>query len=290
MSIKQKPFFSIIIPALNEEKFLPLLLADLAKQTTQDFEVIVVDGESTDKTVEKAKLFKNKLPSLTILTSKIKNVSVQRNLGAEKATGEYLLFNDADNSLPEYFLEGVRYQIHVRPFDLFTCWFNSDSHTGSDKAVATYMNIIIEAASLLNQPAAYGALIGCRRNIYQKIGGFNPEVGFAEDAEFVHRGYKKGYTFGVFHEPRFTYSFRRFRKIGKIKLIQKYSTLHLKYLTNQKVDQPKEYPMGGGYLEEEARITTDLTKLIQLAFKKKGKRTKITDRIRALLSLEENQP
>ncbi len=285
----KKPFFSIIIPSLNEEKFLPLLLADLAKQSVRDFEVIIVDGESSDKTIEKSKLFKDRLPSLSILTSKIKNVSVQRNLGAKKATGKYLLFNDADNRLPEYFLEGVRYQLHVKPLDLFTCWFIPDSEVGSDKTVATYMNIVIEAASLLGQPVAYGALIGCRANIYKNIGGFNPEVGFAEDSEFVNRGSKKGYTFGVFHEPRFTYSFRRFRKVGKIKLLQKYAVLNIKYLTNQKVNQPKEYPMGGGYLEEEARITTDLTKVIHLAFKKKGNRTKITDRIRALLSLEENQ-
>ncbi len=292
MSDKQ-PFFSIIIPALNEEKYLPLLLADLAKQSSQDFEVIVVDGQSTDNTVERVKTFKDKLPSLKILTSKIRNVSVQRNLGAENATGKYLLFNDADNGLPEYFLEGVKYQLHVKPFDLFTAWFNPDSQETLDKATATYMNIIIEAAMLLNQPAAYGALIGCKRSIYKHIGGFNPEVGFAEDTEFVNRGYKKGHTFGVIHEPRYVYSFRRFRKIGKLKLIQKYAILNLKFLTNQKVDQKKEYPMGGGYLEEEARITTDLTQLIKSTFNKKGKRGKKTntiDRIRALLSLEENQP
>ncbi len=289
MTSKKAPFFSIIIPALNEEKYLPLLLADLAKQTTLDFEVIVVDGRSTDKTVEKVKNFKDKLPSLKIFTSKIKNVSIQRNLGAKNASGKYLLFNDADNRLPEYFLEGVKYQLHVKPFEIFTCWFNPDSDTRSDKTTATYMNIMIETALLLNQPAAYGALIGCKRIIFDHIGGFNPEIGFAEDTEFVNRGYKKGHTFGVIHEPRYVYSFRRFRKIGKLKLIQKYAILNLKFLTNQKVDQKKEYPMGGGYLEEEARITSDLTKLIKSTFNKQ-RRTKIIDRIRALLSLEENQP
>ncbi|KKT87511.1 MAG: Cell wall biogenesis glycosyltransferase, partial [Candidatus Collierbacteria bacterium GW2011_GWD2_45_10] len=97
MTLTRKPFFSVIIPALNEEKYLPLLLADLAKQTTRDFEVIIIDGNSKDKTVAKAKLFKNKLPLLTILSSPVRNVSVQRNQGATKATGRYLLFNDADN-------------------------------------------------------------------------------------------------------------------------------------------------------------------------------------------------
>ncbi|KKT88662.1 MAG: Glycosyl transferase family 2, partial [Candidatus Collierbacteria bacterium GW2011_GWD2_45_10] len=288
MIVSKKPFFSVVIPALNEEKYLPLLLTDLAKQTTRDFEVIVIDGVSKDRTVEKARLFKNKFPSLTILSSSVRNVSVQRNMGAGRAIGKYLLFNDADNRLPEYFLEGLKYQLHVKPLDLFTNWLNPDSTTASDKAVASYMNIMVETASLLNQPAAYGALIGCRKNIFNKIGGFNREVGFAEDTEFVNRGHHKGFTFGVIREPRFVYSFRRFRKMGKLKMLQKYAVLNLKFLTNQKVDQKKEYPMGGGYLEEETRITSDLTKLIRSAFKKGAKKTKITDRLRALLSLEES--
>ncbi len=289
MIVTKKPFFSVVIPALNEEKYLPLLLDDLAKQTTQDFEVILVDGKSKDNTVKKANLFKKKLPSLTILSSSVRNVSIQRNMGADKAIGKYLLFNDADNRLPKYFLEGVKYQLHVKPLDLFTNWFIPDSVTASDKAIASYMNIMIETASLLNQPAAYGALIGCKKSIFKSIGGFNPKVGFAEDTEFVNRSHHKGHTFGVIREPRFVYSFRRFRKIGKLKMLQKYAVLNLKFFTNQKVNQKKEYPMGGGYLEEETRITPGLTKLIQLAFKKKGEKTKITDRIRALLSLEESQ-
>lgn len=290
MTALNKPFFSVIIPVLNEEKFLPLLLDDISKQTTKDYEVIIIDGQSEDKTVEKAKQFKGKIPSVTILSSKVRNVSVQRNMGAEHAKGEYLLFNDADNRMPNYFLEGIRYQLHVKPIDLFTCWFTPDSETGSDKRLATYMNLLIETGYLLNNPGAYGALIGCRRAVFGKIGGFNREVGFAEDTEFVNRGFKKGFTFTVFHEPRFTFSFRRFRKIGKLKLIQRYAVLNLKFLTNQKVDQEKEYPMGGGYLEKETKITTDLTKSIQSLFHKTRKNTKIIDRIKALLSLEEGNP
>ena len=49
-----KSFFSIIIPALNEAKYLPHLLDDLSDQTFQDFEVIIVDGNSNDQTVAKA--------------------------------------------------------------------------------------------------------------------------------------------------------------------------------------------------------------------------------------------
>ncbi len=282
----KEPFFSIIIPCLNEEKSLPLLLKDLADQTLQDFEVIVIDGHSKDKTVEKAEKFIKILPSLTILTSKIRNVSVQRNMGGEAAIGTYLLFNDADNRLPSYFLEGVKYQQTVKPADMFTTWCSPDSNRNSDKAVTTYLNLLAETGFLLGSPGALGAMIGCRRKLFGKIGGFNPEVGFAEDTEFIRQGYRKGYSFSIIHEPRFIYSLRRFRSIGTLKLIRQYSVLNLKYMTNQKVDQKKEYPMGGIY-PDKAKTTPEFIKNLQSVFLKNGPKKNITEQIRALLSLEE---
>lgn len=286
--MNKEPFFSIVIPCLNEEKSLPLLLKDLTNQTLQDFEVIVVDGHSKDKTVEYANKYKKSLPSLVILPSKIRNVSVQRNMGGEAGKGTYLLFNDADNRLPKHFLEGVKYHIGVKPTDMFTTWCLPDSNRRSDKAIATNLNLLTETGLLLGTPGALGAMIGCRRKIFGKIGGFNPEVAFAEDSEFIRQGHRKGFSFSILREPRYVYSLRRFRKIGTLKLLQKYAVLNLKILTNQKVDQKKEYPMGGGYLEK-TETTSNFFKDLRSIFIKKGPKKKIVDQIKALLSLEESE-
>ena len=285
--MNKEPFFSIVIPCLNEEKSLPLLLQDLVNQTLQDFEVIVVDGNSKDKTVENANKFKKRLPSLSILHSKIRNVSVQRNMGGEAGKGTYLLFNDADNRLPKHFLEGVKYHIGVKPTDMFTTWCLPDSNRRSDKAIATNLNLLTETGLLLGTPGALGAMIGCRRKIFGKIGGFNPKVAFAEDSEFIRHGYRKGYTFSIIREPRYVYSLRRFRKIGTLKLLQKYAILNLKIMTNQEVDQKKEYPMGGEYLEKDDKTTTYF-KNLQSVFIKKSPKKSILEKIRTLLSLEES--
>jgi glycosyltransferase involved in cell wall biosynthesis len=45
----QSPFISIIIPTLNEEKYLPKLLTDFKKQKNKNFEIVIVDGHSEDK-------------------------------------------------------------------------------------------------------------------------------------------------------------------------------------------------------------------------------------------------
>jgi len=90
-----RPFFSIIIPCLNEEKYLPKLLEDLSNQTLQDFEVIVIDGNSEDKTIQLIEKYKDIFSTFKIIISKIRNVSVQRKLERWEGLtliGIYLMF------------------------------------------------------------------------------------------------------------------------------------------------------------------------------------------------------
>jgi len=279
-----KPFFSIVIPALNEEKYLPKLLADLTKQTYQDFEVIVVDGASDDKTVENTKKFKSKLPLLSILTSKIRNVSIQRNMGGNAAVGEYIVFNDADNNLPTYFLEGLRYKIHSNSTDLFTCWSETSFKDNRDKTVTTASNLLIEANFLAKTPIAYGSMIGCKRNIFLKTPMFNPEVGFAEDTDFVRSAVEMGYSFKVFHDPRYIYSLRRFHSQGTLKVIQKSAKLFIKYLSGQNIDQKSEYPMGGHHNTSKNK---DLLEKINNFLNKPIKKPKIIEQLQSLLKFED---
>ncbi|MBU1071205.1 glycosyltransferase [Patescibacteria group bacterium] len=242
-----KPFFSIIIPSLNEEFALPLLFKDLSSQTFKNFEVILVDSYSEDKTTKKASKFLNKL-NLQITFSNQRNVSIQRNLGVKTAKGKYLIFCDADNRLPSYFLEGIKYNLNRKPTQIFTCWCQADSQKKADKAIATLINITIEAANKLNYPGALGAMIGCTPKAFKKIGQFNPNITFAEDAEFIRRASKKNIDFKIFKDPHFTVSFRRFRQQGRLKSLQQYAKLHLKTITQKSINR-QEYLTGGQTFE-----------------------------------------
>jgi len=95
---------SIIIPTLNEEKALPETLRRVFEQDGE-FEVILVDGGSEDRTIAIARQF----PNVTILSAKRGRAS-QMNAGAALAKGEWLLFLHADAILPRQALTVIRRQ------------------------------------------------------------------------------------------------------------------------------------------------------------------------------------
>ena len=96
---------SIIVPTLNEEKHIPNLLNCLKNQTYKNFEIIVVDAHSNDKTKEVVKKFKNL--KIKIINSEKRNVAYQRNIGVKYANNERILFLDADTKIPKDFFENA---------------------------------------------------------------------------------------------------------------------------------------------------------------------------------------
>jgi len=89
-----KPLISIIIPTYNEEQNIERLLLSIKNQSYNPIETIIVDDGSVDKTVTIAKKYTNK-----VYKRKHAERSVQRNFGASKAKGRFLLFLDADMEL-----------------------------------------------------------------------------------------------------------------------------------------------------------------------------------------------
>jgi glycosyltransferase involved in cell wall biosynthesis len=241
-----RPFFSVIIPTLNEEKYLPRLLRNLSSQYYRDFEVIVVDGSSADQTVSQAKSFVSKLP-LQILVSAKSNVSNQRNLGAEKAAGKYLLFMDADVQIPPYYLTGSFYRILQHKPDAFTHWCVPDIEKPGNVLFARMYNFSLETGKKIAFESTFGAMFGCKREIFLKMGGFDAKIKFAEDRNFVQKVVRAGHSFSIFHDPTFKISLRRFRKEGTLKSVQQYARVYIKSLTKQEIKQDEDFPMGGNY-------------------------------------------
>ena len=212
--------YSVIIPTLNEEKFLPKLLASLAEQTDKNFEVIVVDGSSKDKTVAVANSYVKKLPKLQVIVSKKASLPLQRNLGAKAAKGEWFIFVDADSILMPSFIE--RSQLFVKEQDpgIFATWCSPDSQTPGDANMALLANMLLEMTIIMNKPWTPGPLTAVRRDVFNRMGGYGEDHAFHEDMDFGMRASKLHIPIHVLPETLYTWSLRRFRQQGTLKVIQ----------------------------------------------------------------------
>lgn len=251
------PFFSIIIPTLNEEKYLPLLLQDLVDQTYQDFEIIVVDGKSNDQTTAEAKNFSKSL-NISIHISPQTGVANQRNLGIKHSKGKWILFMDADNRLPIYFLDGIRYQIAKNPkVDVFTCFISPDSSSPPAQVISRSINSLILFNELRGSAFALGAMIGVKNSL-AKNRNFDTSMSINEDMEFVRKIIDDGYNFQVFRDPTYVYSLRRLRKEGVLKMVAIESKLLLNNLSGGNNNSNFGYVMMGGdyYTVEDSQSRT----------------------------------
>lgn len=267
----QRPFFSIIIPALNEEKYLPILLEDLSKQTFNSFEVIVVDGKSEDKTVERVKSFEAKLPKLTILTSDKRHVCTQRNLGAKKAQGEVLVFSDADNQIDQSFLQGLKYRWETSNTDILATWTQSDIQSPQNKAIAAAMNTFLELQSNINPHYLLEALFAISKQCFNKIGGFDESVMYSEGKTLIKKATQLNYKYKIVRDPVYSYSYRRFRQSGTLKLISNVAKIEISSFLGLDKDNKqlsKYYPMLGGSVftkskKEKNKFQKNFSKIIK---------------------------
>jgi len=204
---------SVIIPTLNEEKYLSLLLDSIGRQNFKDLEIIVADAGSKDKTVEITKSFgcsiiKGGLPAKG------------RNEGAKVAKGNLFLFLDADTILPENFFEKALAEFKKRNLDIVS--FCLEPKTKSNFKKFLFIFFYNWPILILEKILAHGAqAILVKKEIFGKVGGFDEGVKFAEDHSFMRKAKKFG-NFGILRKVRVFSSLRRFEREGFIKTYLKY--------------------------------------------------------------------
>lgn len=215
---------SCIIIALNEEKYLPKLLKSLKKQTFKNFEIIVADYNSTDKTREIARRYGCRI-------TRGGNYSVGRNNGAKVARGKYFLFLDADSSLPRNFLE-VNFKVFKESGKgTGTVPLKPLSERYFDKVFFKLYDYWSRAMSRIS-PHCAGCGIFVKKDIFKKVEGFDERVVFAENHDFTRRAKK----YGFITLPEYMYtSVRRMDKEGRLKFVIKYVYAGLYRLFKQEI-------------------------------------------------------
>lgn len=96
---------SVIIPVYNAEKYIEKCLDSILGQNFQDFEVILVNDGSTDRSLEICKTVSNKNKCISVLDQENQGVSIARQKGINSASGQFIAFIDADDYVKRDYLE-----------------------------------------------------------------------------------------------------------------------------------------------------------------------------------------
>ena len=164
---------SVIIPARNEEATLPLLLSDLMAQSFPPHEIIVVDDDSQDSTAQIARAFPVRLLSITEKPAGWVGKNWACQVGADAASGDSLLFLDADVRLEPDGLGRIAsaHQSHgalsVQPYHATHRWYEQFSLFFNLVQVAANGSALPKQANL----GLYGPVIALSREDYEALGG-----------------------------------------------------------------------------------------------------------------------
>lgn len=202
-----RPKVSVIITTKNEEKYIEACLRSLQCQTFRDFEIIVTDSKSRDRTVKIARKYANKV------IVKETNVSQGRNLGAENARGGVLVFVDADTVLLPDTLEKTFEVFKNRKIIGATCPILP--LTVETKYVWIYMfyNKFVKSSIKVGRPQVTGLYCAYRKDAFKNVDGFDEHVGILEDFHLSSRISKLGKIKFVESTLVLT-SHRRLKKLG----------------------------------------------------------------------------
>lgn len=122
---EKQPFFSVIMPVYNAEKTINIAIGSILTQTFTNYELIIVENGSTDKSLSIANAYEAAFPKVHLFRSDPRGVSKARNTGLEHAKGEYIVFIDADDSYIPCALETMYDALMRCRADVLICGFTT---------------------------------------------------------------------------------------------------------------------------------------------------------------------
>ena len=216
---------AIVIPTMNEEDYLPKLLSSIRKQSLQPQQIIIADAGSQDRTLEIAKEF-----GATVVSGGMPGAG--RNRGAEFATTDLIFFFDSDVELVNQdFLKSAVDEFSKRQLDIATTDVEALNGNSFDVFGHSFYNHYVRLWGR-RLPHAPGFCILIKKDLHNRIKGFDETILFAEDHDYVRRAGKIGHFGFLSPDIRIQVSTRRMDRDGRLSVAIKYflGELHIIFL------------------------------------------------------------
>lgn len=210
---------TIVIPTLNEAKFVPRLLESIQRQTVHPKEVLVIDSGSEDGT---AQIVRKQFPWARVIIHQT-GPAHKRNLGGFMATGDLIIFLDADTYISPNFIAGVIDEFAKRRLGIACPWYVPLASTLPIHAVYGLFNFCFFSLQKI-LPSGAGSCIVVRRSVFAKSRGYDTSLRF-DDIEMIRRLSRTG-KFGILYKTVYV-SDRRFRQYGVVRMALLYSVLSI---------------------------------------------------------------
>ncbi len=185
----KRPEISVVVPALNEAKYLHNLFRGLEAQKFRDFEIIVVDGGSGDRTREMARRM-----GARVIVERRKGIGRARNVGAAAARGRLLVFLDADTMPSSSLLDSY---LHTFDTDSVVAATGPIRPLEKSSLLVTlgylFVSVLfVKTSILLGRPSVVGLNFAVRKDAFSKVHGFNNDYITYEDWDLSLRLRKLG--------------------------------------------------------------------------------------------------
>ena len=181
------PYFSIVIPVYNKEKFVVKTIESVLSQTFTDYEIIIVNDGSTDQSEAKISVFKDN--RIKYYSKKNEGVAQARNFGIEKATADYICFLDADDYWYHTFLKTMRrYSSELPEQKVFATAIEIET---KNKTIPAHYSIpstsdfeIVNFFDASQKECALWTSSVCiHKSVFEKVGDFDTKIKHGEDTE-----------------------------------------------------------------------------------------------------------
>lgn len=180
-------FFTVIIPLFNKENFIESTLKSVLNQSFSDFEVLIINDGSTDKSEEKVLEFKD--TRIHYFYKENGGVSVARNFGIEKAKSNYITFIDADDYwYPDFLQEMFKYTNTFPELKVFSAAIEVET---SKKIIPSSYSIVktgdceivnyFEASS--KETVIWTSCAVFHKSVFEKTGNFDIQLKSGEDTD-----------------------------------------------------------------------------------------------------------